>query len=54
MIRVQQTDERRRAELEASAEEMPDPSRLLSALAANGSLDRSVELATDLLAEEAA
>ncbi len=40
--------------LEASAEEMPDPSRLLSALADNGSLDRSVELATDLLAEEAA
>jgi hypothetical protein len=40
--------------LEASADELSDPSGLLSALADNGSLGRSVELATDLLAEEAA
>jgi hypothetical protein len=40
--------------LEASADELPDPSGLLTALADNGSLGRSVELATDLLAEEAA
>ena len=40
--------------LEASASEVADPSGLLSALADNGSLDRSVELATDWLAEEAA
>ena len=40
--------------LEASVDELEDPSGLLSALADNGSLERSVELATDLLAEEAA
>jgi hypothetical protein len=40
--------------LEASADELPNPSGLLSALADNGSLERSVELATDLLSEEAA
>jgi hypothetical protein len=40
--------------LEASASEIADPPGLLSALADNGSLDRSVELATDWLAEEAA
>ena len=40
--------------LEASASEIADPPGLLSALADNGSLDRSVGLATDWLAEEAA
>jgi hypothetical protein len=40
--------------LEACAAELADPSDLLSALADNGSLERSVEIATDLLAEEAA
>jgi hypothetical protein len=40
--------------LEASASEIADPPGLLSALADNGSLHRSVELATDWLAEEAA
>jgi hypothetical protein len=40
--------------LEVSVTELADPSGLLSALADNGSLDRSVELATDMLDEEAA
>lgn len=40
--------------LEASASEFDDPSGLLSALAENGSLERSVELATDWLEDEAA
>ena len=40
--------------LEASASEVSDPSGLLSALADNGSLERSVELANDWLEDEAA
>jgi hypothetical protein len=40
--------------LEVSVTELADPSGLLSALADNGSLGRSVELATDMLDEEAA
>jgi hypothetical protein len=39
--------------LEASAAELVDPPGFLSTLAGNGSLERSVELATDLLADEA-
>ena len=39
--------------LEASASEVADPSGLLRALADSGSLDRSVELTTHWLAEEA-
>ena len=40
--------------LEASVSEFDDPSGLLSALAENGSLERSVELASDWLEDEAA
>lgn len=39
--------------LEASAAELADPSGLLSALADNGSLDRSVALTLDMLDEAA-
>lgn len=40
--------------LEASLAELVDPSCTLAALADNGSLERSVELATDLLERDAA
>jgi hypothetical protein len=40
--------------LEAGAAERVDPSDLLGALSDNGTLGRSVELATDLLEDEAA
>ena len=40
--------------LEAGADESVDPSGLLSTLADNGTLERSVELATDWLDDEAA
>jgi hypothetical protein len=40
--------------LEAGAAELVDPADLLEALADNGTLDRSVELATDWLEDEAA
>jgi hypothetical protein len=40
--------------LEASLAEFADPTCTLSALAHNGSLERSVELATDLLERDAA
>jgi hypothetical protein len=40
--------------LEAGAAESVDPSDLLGALSDNGTLGRSVELATDLLEDEAA
>ena len=40
--------------LEAGADECVDPSGLLSTLSDNGTLERSVELATDWLDDEAA
>ena len=40
--------------LEAGADESVDPSELLSTLADSGTLDRSVELATEWLEDEAA
>jgi hypothetical protein len=40
--------------LEAGADELVDPADLLGALSDNGTLDRSVELATDWLEDEAA
>ena len=40
--------------LEAGADETVDPSGLHSALAANGTLERSVDLATDWLDDDAA
>ena len=40
--------------LEAGAAELVDPADLLGALSDNGTLDRSVELATDWLEDEAA
>ena len=40
--------------LEAGADESVDPSGLLSTLADNGTLERSVELATDWLDDDAA